>query len=70
MNDKIKKGPKEATKTEYIPQIRVSEMERAELEKCSKLMNESISEYMRRAIIERNSRIIEEWHKRKAFLEG
>jgi len=66
----MKKGPKEPTKTSSIPQVRISEMEKAELEKCRLMMNESISEYIRRSIIERNARIIEDWHKRKEFLES
>jgi uncharacterized protein (DUF1778 family) len=65
----IKKGPKQRTKTNYIPPIRVSEQERKELDACAKLNCESISEYMRRAILERNQRIIKDWAVRNKFLE-
>jgi hypothetical protein len=63
------KGAKAPTKTEFLPQIRISKLEREELEASAKLLCESITEYIRRSVIERNQRIIKEWAIRKKFLE-
>jgi hypothetical protein len=63
------KGAKAPTKTEILPQIRISKLEREELEVSAKLLCESITEYIRRAVIERNQRIIKEWAIRKKFLD-
>jgi hypothetical protein len=60
----------ERTKTKWIPPCRINDMERAELEKCAKILNCSISEYIRRAILEKNERMVNEWYKRKAFIES